>query len=150
MQSPTYLEFRTWALAQGYTSEILAEHIDTINPPKTAEGILLGLSGTHWDSEPLYHPSLCALYHGASVPQQPEPPAPYPHVTVANLSHVAPAHRPWMVMWEAGWSTQKITDTWSTVEKPLTAEHVQAVLDEASLEHLSPIPSYQLTVRSFF
>jgi hypothetical protein len=48
----------------------------------------------------------------------------------------------WLALWEAGWSAEKIANAWSTSQRPLTAERVQAALDEASLEPY-PAPSDQ-------
>jgi hypothetical protein len=141
-QAPTYREFRDFALSHGYTGRTLAPHVEADEPVKTATRILVFLTGTSWDNEPLPYPKLCALYHGAGVPQQRETPAPYPHVTVANLPHVNPEHRSWLALWESGWSVQKIADAWSSDQKPLTADHVQAALDEVSLAPYSA-PSTQ-------
>jgi hypothetical protein len=70
---PTYAQFRTWALAHGYTPETLAPHVQAGNPRKTAERILVHLEGTHWDAEPLPYPKLCALFEGAAPTPAPTP-----------------------------------------------------------------------------
>jgi hypothetical protein len=44
--APTYKEFRTWALDQGWTPEELAEFTQADDPKATAERILVHLAGT--------------------------------------------------------------------------------------------------------
>jgi hypothetical protein len=93
--TPTYREFRTWALAQGYTPETLAPHVQADNPLKTAERILVHLAGTRWDDEPLPYPKLCQLYRGSDAPA-PAAPAPRGHVELADALISGRKDRPWL------------------------------------------------------
>jgi hypothetical protein len=64
MQDITCADFRTWALAHGYTPQTLAPHVQADHPERTAERILFHLAGTRWDDERLSYPGLYRLYHG--------------------------------------------------------------------------------------
>jgi hypothetical protein len=67
--------------------------------------------------------------HNAFVPQLPRTfDAPYP------APDAAPPVSARLGLWEKGWSVEKIAEAWNTERRPLTADQVQAVLDEASLE----------------
>jgi hypothetical protein len=58
---------------------------------------------------------------------------PYPSLTSSDLPSVSPTHRPWVVMWEIGWSVEKIADAWNE-----TPETVSQVLNQLSVE---PLPA---------
>jgi hypothetical protein len=64
VQSPTYGQFREFALQQGLTPQTLATYVQSDHPEKTAERLLIHLVGTRWDDEPLPYPKLCQLYFG--------------------------------------------------------------------------------------
>jgi hypothetical protein len=66
---PTYREFRTFALSQGWTPKDLAPFVQSAHPEKTAERILYHLAGAvssqtgfSWDECPLPYPMLCEVY----------------------------------------------------------------------------------------
>jgi hypothetical protein len=82
-QTPTYNQFRDFALSHGHTGRTLAPHVEADEPVKTATRILVFLAGTRWDEEPLPYPKLCRLYHGmeeteAIKPAKPKFPASIP------------------------------------------------------------------------
>jgi hypothetical protein len=127
VQAPTYQEFRTWALSQGYTGRTLSPHVEADEPIKTATRILVFLTGTHWDDEPLPYPKLCQLYHGSREVQGKALLSPYPPLTAADspVADIPREHRVWMALWDAGWSFEKIAATWNQ-----SLELVEAVLDK--------------------
>jgi hypothetical protein len=66
---PTYQEFRTFALSQGYTPKDLAPFVQADEPEATASRILYHLAGVvssktgfSWDESPLPYPILCEVY----------------------------------------------------------------------------------------
>jgi hypothetical protein len=140
---PTYQEFRTWALAHGYTGRALAPHVQASDPVKTATRILVFLNDTHWDHEPLPYPKLCALYEGATD----EPPAPKPAKPVSTVGDFVPVkrstHHVWLALFDAGWSCAKIASAWSTLRAPVSAEDVAVILNDLSMEPtpaVRPVP----------
>ena len=93
--APTYREFRAWALAQGYTPETLAPHVQADNPEQTAERLLVHLAGTPWDDESLPYPKLCQLYWGAAA-TAPAAPTSRGHVELAEALVAGRKDRPWL------------------------------------------------------
>jgi hypothetical protein len=70
MTAPTYAQFRTLALSQGWTPKDLAPFVQSDNPEATANRILYHLAGVvssptgfSWDDCPLPYPILCEVYH---------------------------------------------------------------------------------------
>jgi hypothetical protein len=55
----------------------------------------------------------------------------YPSLTVADLPDIDLKSRPWLVMWEAGWSVEKIAATWN--EAPETVSQILDNLTEGAL-----------------
>jgi hypothetical protein len=69
------------------------------------------------------------------------PQATYPNLTVAHLHVMGRRYRPWLAMFEEGWSMDKIAEAW--LESP---ETVAAVLNELTLQpcsRQSRSPSHQ-------
>jgi hypothetical protein len=62
-----------------------------------------------------------------------------PHCTMAGLKAVLQRYRPWVAMFEAGWSLEKIASTWSTEAHPLSAADVETALDELT-QQAPPLP----------
>jgi hypothetical protein len=69
VQTPTYKQFRTFALSQGWTPKDLAPFTQADQPEKAAERILYHLDGVvssqtdfSWDDCPLPYPILCEVY----------------------------------------------------------------------------------------
>jgi hypothetical protein len=93
--APTYKEFRTFALARGWTPKDLALFVQADNPLKSAARILYHLAGTRWDAEPLPYPKLCQLYRGSAA-TTPAAPAPRGHVELAEALVSGRKDRPWL------------------------------------------------------
>jgi hypothetical protein len=139
MNAPTYKEFRAWAYVNTYTPETLAPCVQADNPLKAAERILAHLAGTRFDDEPLPYQKLCQLYHGATLEQTTKkrklrafnqiPPAELP----PEALDAPPLHGTWLLMFEAGWSIEKIASVWN---QPI--ESVEATLDKLSQWPLPP------------
>jgi hypothetical protein len=94
MHAPTYHEFRTWALSQGYVPETLAPHVEADNPLKTAERVLVHLAGSTFDEQPLPYAKLCALYRGATVSSS--APSPKAHVELDETLILGRKDRSWL------------------------------------------------------
>jgi hypothetical protein len=62
-----------------------------------------------------------------------------PRRTMASLKAVPQQYRPWLAMFEAGWSLEKIASTWSTEAHPLSAADVDTALDNLTQQPL-PLP----------
>jgi hypothetical protein len=156
--TPTYKEFRAWALAHDYTPETLKPHVQAGDPFKTAVRILIHLAGTHWDNEPLPYPKLCALYNAAQEAEPPKAESPKPLMPLLPLpptTIVDPAYAPWLALWESGWSFQKIADAWTTLDKPIIAADVERTLNDITLNpdrasRLVPsLPSTEIEAKRF-
>jgi hypothetical protein len=72
--------------------------------------------------------------HSPSYPPYCPPQTPAPNLMVAHLQAIAPRYRPWMAMFEAVWSVEKIAETWND-----TPEHVAAILDDLSQQPPRPL-----------
>jgi hypothetical protein len=136
---PTYREFREFALSKGLTPETLAPYVQSDSPEKAAERILVYLAGTRWDDKPLPYPRLCQLYHSDYPTDKPETSVRAPCILNQTLPlevpDAPPLHRAWLDLFDAGWTLEKIADTWNQ-----SLESVEAILDDLSQQPLPPEP----------
>jgi hypothetical protein len=65
----------------------------------------------------------------------------FPRIERTTVGNHVPA---WLALWEAGWSFKKIADAWTTTAHPVTPDHVEAVLNKASM---SPSPTIRTIPR---
>jgi hypothetical protein len=79
--------------------------------------------------KPVPAPRLDAPMAGADTGQVQS----YPSLTVADLPDIDLKSRPWLVMWKAGWSEEKIAATWNQ-----TPETVSQILDKLTEGALPP------------
>jgi hypothetical protein len=97
-QTPTHKQFRDLALSHGYTSRPLAPHVEADEPVKTATRILVLLTGTRWDDEPLPYPKLCRLHHGQVA------------ASMAAVSPLTPNEETAWIEWQfRTWAPERIT-----------------------------------------
>jgi hypothetical protein len=103
----------------------------TGHPENTGKRLLVQLAGTLWDDEPLPYAKLCQLYHGDYSTEKPETSVRAPRIfnqtPPLEVPDAPPLHRAWLRLFDAGWSAEKIANTWS---QPL--EVVDAILNDLS------------------
>jgi hypothetical protein len=62
-------------------------------------------------------------------------------MSALDFQHVDARYRPWLALFEAGWSFEKIADAWTTKAQPQTAAVVERILDKLPLEPIAALPT---------